>query len=183
MARQYFQAHETSRFDELDGLPLAGFAQRAIGFGIDFAVVVALWIPIEICWLRWISHEWDGNSRLHLSFSYHEWRSLLAAMLYYVLANYFSNGRSLGKWAAGTRIVSVVHERLGLWQCIERVLGYGVSIGEGIGFLQFFWSANRMCVHDRIAETIVVDVRKSALRLAGIDDGDGDTLIELVEGL
>ena len=183
MARQYFQAHETSRYDELDGLPLAGFAQRAFGFVLDFLVVIVLWIPIELLWARFVSHEWDGRTRFPIHFSFHEWRSLLVAMLYYVVVNYLTNGKSLGKWASGTRVVSLVHEHLGIWQCIERVLGYGVSIGEGIGFLQFFWSPNRMCVHDRIAETIVIDVRKSALRLAGIDDGDADQLLELVEGL
>lgn len=183
MARHYFQAHETSRFHELDGLPLAGFAQRGLGFVIDFLVVIVLWIPIELLWARFISQEWDGKRHFQIDFSFHEWRSLLAAMLYYVLVNYLSNGKSLGKLIAGTRIVSLVHERLGIWQCVERVLGYGVSLGEVIGFLQFFWSPNRMCVHDRIAETIVVDIRPSALRLAGIDDGDTDQLIELVEGL
>jgi hypothetical protein len=95
----------------LDGLPLAGFGQRAIGFVLDFVVVMMLWLPLELFWARFISR------------------------------------------------------------------------GEGIGVLQFFWSPNRMCVHDRIAETIVLNVRPSASRLAGIDDGDSDHLIELVEGL
>jgi uncharacterized RDD family membrane protein YckC len=83
-----------------------------------------------------------------------------------VIINYFSGGRSIGKWAAGTRIVSLHHSRLSLWQCVERVFGYGVSTAEGIGFVQFFFSPNRMCVHDRIAETIVIDARKKATRLA-----------------
>lgn len=30
----------------------------------------------------------------------------------------------------------------------------------GFGFFQFFINRNHQCVHDRIAETIVVDVRK-----------------------
>jgi uncharacterized RDD family membrane protein YckC len=183
MARLYFQAHEISRFDELEGLPLAGFAQRATGFAIDFLVVIALWIPIELFWARFISGAWDGNAHHQVNFSFHQWPSLLVAMLYYVIANYVSNGKSLGKWITGTRVVSLTHEQLGIWQCVERLLGYGVSLIEGIGFFQFFWSPNRMCVHDRIAETIVVDIRSSALRLAGIDDGDSDQLIELVEGL
>jgi hypothetical protein len=29
----------------------------------------------------------------------------------------------------------------------------------GLGFLQFFWSDNRMCAQDRLAETIVIDER------------------------
>jgi hypothetical protein len=52
---------------------------------------------------------------------------------------------------------------MGLWQSIEPGLGYGAVVLEmGLGFLQFFWDRNRMCAQDRLAETIVVDVRKRA---------------------
>ena len=165
MATRYFDSHETGRVEELDGLPLASFPQRAVGFIIDFVIVVVLWIPIELLWARFVSHEWDGQSHFNIMFSFHEWRSFLVALLYYVLVNYFSNGRSIGKWIARTRILSLTHEHMGLWQCVERLLGYGVSTAEGIGFLQYFFGVNRMCVHDRMAETIVVDARKKANRL------------------
>ena len=36
----------------------------------------------------------------------------------------------------------------------------------GLGFLQYFWDRNRQCAQDRLAETIVVDVRKRAVRLS-----------------
>jgi hypothetical protein len=50
---------------------------------------------------------------------------------------------------------------MGLWQSLERSLGYGAAVLEGgLGFLQYFWSENRMCAQDRLAETIVVDLRK-----------------------
>ena len=26
--------------------------------------------------------------------------------------------------------------------------------------MQYFWSANRMCAQDRLAETVVIDIRK-----------------------
>jgi uncharacterized RDD family membrane protein YckC len=165
MATRYFDSHETGRVEELDGLPLASFPQRAAGFIIDFVIVVVLWSPIELLWARFISHEWDGQSHFNIMFSFHEWRSFVVALLYYVLVNYFSNGRSIGKWIARTRVLSLTHEHMGLWQCVERLLGYGVSTAEGIGFLQYFFSVNRMCVHDRMAETIVVDARKRANRL------------------
>jgi hypothetical protein len=58
--------------------------------------------------------------------------------------------------------MSLTGERMGLWQSIERGLGYGAAVLEfGLGFLQFFWDRNRMCAQDRLAETIVIDVRKS----------------------
>jgi hypothetical protein len=72
----------------------------------------------------------------------------------------FSNGEPLGKWVASTRVVSLKHEHTELWQCVERVLG--VATAEAIAFLQYFFSLNRMCVHDRMAETIVLDARHKA---------------------
>jgi uncharacterized RDD family membrane protein YckC len=82
-------------------------------------------------------------------------------VLYWGLTNYFGNGQTPGKWVARTRAVSLTGERMGLWQSIERGLGYGAAVLElGLGFLQFFWDRNRMCAQDRLAETIVIDVRK-----------------------
>jgi hypothetical protein len=44
---------------------------------------------------------------------------------------------------------------------MERALGYGASMLEGgFGFVQYFTNPNRCCVHDRIAETIVVSDKK-----------------------
>ncbi|HOY31181.1 MAG TPA: RDD family protein [Bacteroidales bacterium] len=80
--------------------------------------------------------------------------------LYFVLMTYFTNGQSIGKKISGIRIVSIYHQRIGFWHCIERTLGYAASTLEfGLGFLQVFWNVNRMTLHDRIAETIVVNTR------------------------
>ena len=63
---------------------------------------------------------------------------------------------------ARTWAVSLTGSRTGLWQSIERGLGYGASVLEGgLGFLQFFWDKNRMCAQDRLAETVVVDMEKA----------------------
>ena len=70
-------------------------------------------------------------------------------------------GRTVGKRVMGLRVVSTAHERLTLWQCIERALGYGASALEGgFGFIQYFIHPNHRTVHDRIAETIVVTERR-----------------------
>ena len=50
-----------------------------------------------------------------------------------------------------------MHDRITFWQAVERALGYGASMLEGgFGFFQYFIYPNRRCVHDRIAETIVI---------------------------
>lgn len=79
-------------------------------------------------------------------------------MFYFGLATYFGKGRTPGKRIMKIRVVSLVHDRLSLWHSIERALGYAASALE-FGFMQYFVHPNRRTVHDRIAETIVVDDR------------------------
>lgn len=165
--RRYFHAHETARMDELEGLPLARFRQRALGFAIDFALMLCIWAPVVLGWKYFVSHKTGGETRIELSWRAHDFASLIFLIAYAGLACWIGNGQTPGKWVARTRVVSLTHGRVGLWQSMERALGYGASFLEaGFGFFQYFMHRNRQTVHDRIAETIVVDVRKSAKRLA-----------------
>jgi uncharacterized RDD family membrane protein YckC len=154
---RHFHAPESERLRELEGLPLATFGQRLLGYAVDLVLAILLWAPAEACWRIFLMHEHD----VRLSWDFHEIGNIVVLVLYYGLANYFGNGQTPGKWAARTRAVSLTHPRMGMWQSIERSLGYGAAVLEGgLGFLQYFWSENRMCAQDRLAETIVIDVRK-----------------------
>jgi uncharacterized RDD family membrane protein YckC len=162
IARRGFQAHETHRMDELDGAPLATFWQRALGFAIDALLAVVVWVPLAFCWRRYVLHQAHIET---LRWDFHEEDNIVVIVLYWGLANYFGNGLTPGKWVARTRAVSLTGRRLGLWQSLERALGYGAALLEGgLGFVQFFWDRNRMCAQDRLAETIVVDRRKKVRR-------------------
>jgi uncharacterized RDD family membrane protein YckC len=152
-----FQIHENPHRLALGGRPLATFWQRLLGYVIDLAIAVIIWGPLEVAWRRFVRHE----AEIHVAWDFHEVGNLVVMVLYWGLANYFGNGQTPGKWMARTRIVSLTGDRMGLWQSIERGLGYGAAVLEGgLGFVQFFWDPNRMCAQDRLAETIVVDVRK-----------------------
>jgi uncharacterized RDD family membrane protein YckC len=155
--RRRFHAHNDSRPDALNGVLLASFWQRLLGYFVDLAIGVVLWFPIEGAWRYFLLGERD----IHLTWDFHEAGNIVIMILYWGLANYLGNGQTPGKWVARTRVVSLTGERMGPWQSIERALGYGAAVLEGgVGFLQFFWDRNRMCAQDRLAETIVVDVRK-----------------------
>ncbi len=157
--RRRFQAHESARMESLNGLPLAFFWQRWLGHWIDLAIVIMLWAPLEGFWRYFVLHEKD----IFIKWDYHEPGNLIVMLLYWGLFTYFGNGRTPGKWMARTKIFSLTGERMGLWQSFERALGYGAAVLEGgVGFLQYFWDRNRMCAQDRLAETIVVDMRKRA---------------------
>ncbi len=141
----------------LNGVPLATFWQRVLGYFVDLLLAVAIWAPLEFAWRRYVFHQ----QHIEMVWDFHEKGNIAVMLVYWGLANYLGNGRTPGKWVARTRIVSLTSERLGRWQSIERALGYGAAVLEGgLGFLQFFWDRNRMCAQDRLAETIVVDVRK-----------------------
>jgi uncharacterized RDD family membrane protein YckC len=155
--RRRFHAHAGARAHSLDGFLLATFWQRLLGYFVDLLVAVILWFPLEFSWRRFVLHETD----MHIVWDFHEAGNVAVMILYWGLATYFGNGQTIGKWVAGTRVLSVTSERMGLWQSVERGLGYGAAVLEGgLGFLQFFWDPNQMCAQDRLAETIVIDVRK-----------------------
>jgi uncharacterized RDD family membrane protein YckC len=156
-----FHLHRTTQMDALSGIVLASFWQRVLGYVIDLLLAVALWAPLEIAYRRYLLHQ----AQIELKWDFHETGNIVVALLYWGIANYFGNGQTPGKWVARTRAVSLKSERMGLWQSVERSLGYGAAVLEGgLGFVQFFWDRNRMCAQDRLAETIVVDVSKRAKR-------------------
>lgn len=81
----------------------------------------------------------------------------LLPVLYFTFSFYFFNGQTIGKYFLRIRILSLYHQRPGLWHCVERSLGYFASAVEfGFGFIQAFWNPNRMALHDKIGETIVI---------------------------
>jgi len=152
-----FAAHETARERALEGTPLAGFRARTLAFVVDFflsgvaflAVVLPLGqLGIKLGWIR---------TDVHLEFDFHHWYALPFLVAYFGLIAWAGNGRTPGKRLARIRVVSLTHERLTLWQAVERALGYGASFLElGFGFVQYFIDPNHQTVHDRIAHTIVV---------------------------
>ena len=158
---RFYHAHETAREDMEEGLRLAEFWQRALGFFIDLFLMLMLWSPVVFGWWYFVAHKLHGSTKLEKKWDPREEQSLIFLLIYGAVANYLGNGQTPGKWIARTRAVSLTHKRMGLWQSFERALAYGASFLElGFGFVQFFMHRNRQTVHDRIAETIVVDVRK-----------------------
>jgi len=155
----HYRPHETQRMLALEGVELASFARRASALAIDFVAVVAVFISIALPVVVWYTRH---QVEAHLNFNpFENWYSTLLPVIYAGLLVWLTNGLTLGKWLTGIRIVSITHERISLWQSVERALGYGASLLEaGSGFFQYGVHPNKQTVHDRIAETIVVRIRK-----------------------
>ena len=127
-------------------------------------MVRKLW---EYLWQKYVPHGWEQHTLANLP----HLLDLIVLILYFSLALYLGRGQTIGKRIARTRVISLTHERVSLWQSLERAIGYGASFLElGFGFVQFFLNRNRQCAHDRLAETVVVDVSKSK-SWVGVDPG------------
>ena len=166
---RHFHAHETARFDALSGVPLASFRQRMWGLLIDLCLIGIL---------RWLlglhGHHSEDEGPLTMAKllvkAVNEVEELLEFTLYFAVALKVGKGQTIGKWLMKVRVISLTHDRIGWWQSTERALGYGASLLEGgFGFVQFFINRNQQTVHDRIAETIVVDERPTAKRLHHVE--------------
>jgi uncharacterized RDD family membrane protein YckC len=157
VAARVFDPHETARAQELEGQPLAAFWQRAAAFAIDIVTVLAICIPAELAW-HYLTMRHEGQpATIRMSFDLRELEDLAWLVVYAGLSVWWSNGLTVGKRLLGIRVVSLKQKKITLWQSVERSLGYGASALEGgFGFIQYFIHHNRQCVHDRIAETIVV---------------------------
>jgi len=153
-----FHPHGAEKAASLSGMPLASFKRRALAFILDLGVVLFLFLVWNV---PEIIHQFRTNKEsqpVAIPFDpFHSFGGLVALVAYFGLVTYLGNGATPGKRFMKIRVVSLTHDRMTLWQSIERALGYGASALEfGFGFLQYFFHANRQTVHDRIAETIVV---------------------------
>jgi uncharacterized RDD family membrane protein YckC len=160
-----YRALAAPRAAALEGAPLASFRARAAAFLIDFGIVLTVGIALPSALAE---RNLDPSGRLVIRFEpFDSLWGLLALVLYFGISTYYGRGQTLGKRLLHIRVVSLVHERISAWHCFERALGYAASALEGgFGFLQYFIHPNRQTVHDRIAETIVVNAAAAPRRQA-----------------
>jgi uncharacterized RDD family membrane protein YckC len=68
-------------------------------------------------------------------------------------------GQTPGKRLLGLRVVRLDGKPMSWWAAFERFGGYSASVITGLlGFAQILWDRNRMALHDKITETVVVRV-------------------------
>ena len=171
-----FHPHEPAHAEALAGTALASFGARAAAFAIDYFLVALAYSPLYIGF-EYVLLRLHGvaakDINIHVDVGWHDIGSLVALVVYCGLLAYWWNGRTIGKRLLKIRVVSLVGERITLWQSVERALGYGASALEGgFGFLQYFIHGNHCCVHDRIAETIVVKERRPAKDAVAVGPDD-----------
>ena len=165
---QYHKQHEAL---EDKGPTLAPYHKRILSFIIDGIVIILIYILLEII-MQWMGFavtkinvigfthvEFEAKNLGHTANLVIKCIFIIVPTTYFTLLTFFFNGQTLGKKIFKIRIVSLYHKKVGFWHCLERSLGYVASTLEfGLGFLQATWNHNRMALHDKIAETIVIKV-------------------------
>jgi uncharacterized RDD family membrane protein YckC len=162
----YKTRHEFHRDNEL---ALATVRRRFVAFLLDWMVLILIYF--FIIFLLSLFNMSISNINVHGIFeveldmtntpsylvTFLKFLLGLLPVTYFVIFFYFWKGQTPGKYLLRIRVLSLYHEHIVLWHCIERSLGYFASAVEfGFGFIQAFWNPNRMALHDKIGETIVI---------------------------
>ena len=165
---KYNPRHE---FHPANEFILATIRRRFVAFLIDWIVLILIYCCIILLFSLFnmniskinvlsifdVEIEMDNTSSYLITFL--KFLFGLLPTLYFAISFYFWKGQTIGKYFLRIRVLSLYHEHLGLWHCIERSLGYYASVLEfGFGYIQAFWNPNRMTLHDKIGETIVIDL-------------------------
>jgi uncharacterized RDD family membrane protein YckC len=148
---------------------LATIKRRFVAFLIDWVILILIYICILILLDLFnmdnlkinvkgiFDVEIEMNNAPSYLITFLKFLFGLLPVLYFTISFYFFKGQSIGKYFLRLKVLSLYHEHLGLWHCIERSLGYFASALEGgFGYIQAIWNPNRMTLHDKIGETFVV---------------------------
>lgn len=80
--------------------------------------------------------------------------------VYFSLLPAWWSGQTLGKKALQLRVLELTGKPLTVMRCLRRYGGYAAGMATGgLGFLQALWDVNRQGIQDRVAHTVVVDLR------------------------
>lgn len=150
---------------------LATIKRRFAAFVIDCLFIVMLYLCVVMLFSIFSVDEWKINVKSIFEVEIETNLGIPALIvflkiffgflpvLYFTILLYFSKGQTLGKFLLRIRVISLYHDHLGLWHCFERSLGYFTSALEGgFGFIQAIWNFNRMALHDKIGETLVISL-------------------------
>ncbi|MCV2885385.1 RDD family protein [Aestuariibacter sp. AA17] len=92
------------------------------------------------------------------------------AALYFTAFTTWLGGYTPGKKVFGIKVVKLDGSAMNLWESFGRYGGYGAGIATGLlGFLQLMWDPNRQAIQDKISETLVINTRKSKVKVEYID--------------
>lgn len=158
-------------------LILAPIKRRFAAFLIDWVCIIMIYFCVLAIFSLFNVNDWKINVKsifeveieTNINNSYFIiFLKILFGFLpifYFTILFYCFKGQTIGKIFLKIKVVSLYHEKLGFWHCFERSLGYFTSALEfGFGYIQAIWNPNRMALHDKIGETIVISLPRKKLK-------------------
>ena len=131
--------------------PYAGAAARFIAFWIDALIVT---IPFGIVF------GWDAITSMEIDGSIDDYLAIVAAWLYSALQESSSRMATVGQRAMNICVTDEHHQQITFLRATGRHLASWISGAIlGIGYLMYFFTGKKQCLHDKIAETLVVSGR------------------------
>jgi len=137
----------------------AGFVSRAVAYVIDAVIVVsavtvgAYVVGAVLRTLDLVDPNQASSARDVLTGA----AAVSITFGFYLVVAWWLFGKSVGKAVMGLRIVRPDGTTPGLWRCLLRYIGYGIS--ALLCFAGFFWIAidnRRRAWHDHLASTYVI---------------------------
>lgn len=152
---------------KVSAIQWGGFSRRYWAFVIDLMVLSAL--SELLLYLTYVatsvglaahnqSPSQDGSTLVLGAFLW-AWPFLIAG--YFVLLHGM-DGRTIGKWLLGLRVVGPDQARITYGRALLRCVGYVVSSFLGGGFLWILWSREKRGWHDLLADTWVIHEKEAA---------------------
>jgi hypothetical protein len=83
------------------------------------------------------------------------------AVVYFTVFISWNRGQTIGKAFMAIKVVQLNNTPLTLWQAFGRQGGYSAGVATGLlGFLQIYWDPNRQAIQDKVANTLVLRLKK-----------------------
>jgi uncharacterized RDD family membrane protein YckC len=138
-----------------------GFFRRLFAFVIDL-IVIAVLLAIMLS-LSYIGYK-VGLAGYGRNLTWHNvtpllvfatWGGIVLATLYFVVFH-GSEGKTIGKWILGVRVVGADQAAIGYRQAFLRWIAAVVFAPFVLGFLWVLWSHEKKAWHDYVARTWVI---------------------------
>jgi uncharacterized RDD family membrane protein YckC len=138
-----------------------GFFRRLLAFVIDIIVIAIL--AAIMFWLSYIGYSvglsgygrtvtWRNTAQLLVLAT---WGGIALASLYFVVFHGM-DGKTIGKWLLGLRVVRADRTAIGYRQALLRWAAEVVFAPFVLGFLWVLWSHEKRAWHDHFAGTSVI---------------------------
>jgi uncharacterized RDD family membrane protein YckC len=154
-------AGKITRAQKTQRAPWGGFFRRSCAFYIDVAIIFAL--SYFLFYLTYVAYSVGlaAHGQVLTLDRLGFFLSILGVMWVFLVAGYFvllhgMDGRTVGKWLLGLRVVTAYGNPITYRQAFSRFVCTIPSALFGLGFFWILWSREKRGWHDILARTWVI---------------------------